>query len=223
MTNKQFCKILRELNGVKGLLTGKRVVILDSRKSKNGNEYQKTIGLVGEIQYTGSREFGVKFIEIDNPSSNKGLFYYGINEFNFVEDNIGGNNMKVTGNYVVAKVCFLQGCNTTTQYSFALFDKDVSVGDTVLCDTQNGYAVGKVQCLIPKEDYVGTAVTKEIICKVDFSEFEKRKENRKKKETLKKRMNEMVKENQELVLFQMLAEKNPEMKALLDEYNNVVI
>lgn len=141
---------------------------------------------------------------------------------NFKKDT-GGNNMKVIGNYIVAKVVFLQGRNTITPYSFALFDKDISVGDMVLCDTQNGYVVGKIQCLIPKEDYVGTTVTKEIICKVDFSEFEKRKENRKKKETLKKHMNEMVKENQELVLFQMLAEKNPEMKALLDEYNNIVI
>ena len=131
----------------------------------------------------------------------------------------GGTDMAaVTGNYRVAVVRFVDGGNQGTNYSFALFDNDIEVDDLVLCDTQRGYNVAKVTEIIKQEDYSGVTITKEIICKVDFSNFEKRKEIRKRKEAIKKQMDKMVKQNQELVLYQMLAEKNPDMKAMLDEY-----
>lgn len=129
---------------------------------------------------------------------------------------------EVKGNYGVVMVKFLQGTNTIKEYAFALFDTSVLIGDCVLCDTANGYNVAKVVNIISKEEYVGEKVTKEIICKVDFSEFEKRKELRKKKENIKKQMDKMVKDNQELVLYQMLAEKNPEMAKMLEEYKQLM-
>ena len=132
--------------------------------------------------------------------------------------------MDVKGNYHVAIVKFVQGYNVSKEYAFALFNSDtdvIVVGDNVLCDTSQGYNVGKVTKIIPQSEYSGCAVTKEIICKVDFTEFEKRKELRKEKEALKKQMDKMVKDNQELFLYQALAEKNTEMAAMLAKYREL--
>lgn len=130
----------------------------------------------------------------------------------------GEETMAVKGNYRVALVKFIQGSNTYKEYAFALFDFDVNVDDFVLCDTSMGYNVAKVTKIVPQSEYSGCTVTKEIVCKIDFTEFESRKELRKQKDNLKKQMDKMVKNNQELFLYQALAEKNPEMAALLAAY-----
>lgn len=127
----------------------------------------------------------------------------------------------VTGNYRIAIVNFLKGSNTTKGYSFALFDSSIMVDDIVLCDTSVGYQVAKVIDIVEQFDYNGADVTKEIICKVDFSNFQKRIEERKRKVELKAKMDAMVKDDKELMLYQMLAEKNPVMKEMLDEYTNI--
>lgn len=127
----------------------------------------------------------------------------------------------VTGNYRIAIVNFLKGSNTTKGYSFALFDSSITVDDIVLCDTSVGYQVAKVIDIVEQLNYNGADVTKEIICKVDFSNFQKRIEERKRKVELKAKMDAMVKDDKELMLYQMLAEKNPVMKEMLDEYTNI--
>lgn len=127
----------------------------------------------------------------------------------------------VTGNYRIAIVNFLKGSNTTKGYSFALFDWSIMVDDIVLCDTSVGYQVAKVIDIVEQLDYNGADVTKEIICKVDFTNFQKRIEERKRKVELKAKMDAMVKDDKELMLYQMLAEKNPVMKEMLDEYTNI--
>lgn len=127
----------------------------------------------------------------------------------------------VTGNYRIAIVNFLKGSNTTKGYSFALFDSSITVDDIVLCDTSVGYQVAKVIDIVEQLNYNGVDVTKEIICKVDFSNFQKRIEERKRKVELKAKMDAMVKDDKELMLYQMLAEKNPVMKEMLDEYTNI--
>lgn len=128
---------------------------------------------------------------------------------------------EVKGNYNVAMCKFVQGTNTTKEYAFALFNDDIYVGDCVLCDTTCGYNIAKVVNVIPKLEYDGTKVTKEIICKVDFSDFNHRAETRKKKEAIKKQMDKMVKENHDIVLYQMLAKENPEMENMLREYQSL--
>lgn len=133
----------------------------------------------------------------------------------------GDNNMLV-GNYRVAMVKFVQGTNTVKGYAFALYDNDITVGDLVLCDTSNGYNVAKVEEILSKSDYEGTTVTKEVICKVDFTNFENRKENRAKAIKIKAEMDKKIKEMQELTLFEMMAEKSPELKEMLEAYKGLL-
>ena len=124
----------------------------------------------------------------------------------------------ITGNYRVAMVKFIQGTNTDKKYAFALFNDELEVDDCVLCDTRNGYSVGKIVEIISKDEYNGVEITKEIICYVDFSDFEQRKKNREEAKKLKSEMDKKMKEMQELALYEMMAEKSPELKAMLDNY-----
>lgn len=142
-----------------------------------------------------------------------------VNEQNNI--NKGDNNMLI-GNYRVAIVNFLHGTNTIKGYAFALFDTDVNVDDLVLCDTSCGYSVAKVVEIVPKSEYEGVNVTKEIVCKVDFTNFETRKENRAKAAKLKVDMDKKIKEMQELAVFEMMAEKNPELKEMLKAYKELM-
>lgn len=83
----------------------------------------------------------------------------------------------------------------------------------MLCDTSVGYQVAKVIDIVEQLDYDGA--------KVDFSDFQKRIEERKCKVELKAKMDAMVKDDKELMLYQMLAERNPVMRGMLDEYTNI--
>lgn len=129
--------------------------------------------------------------------------------------------MAVSGKYRVAKVKMLQGVNTDKMYSFALFDNDVQEGDDVLVDTQYGFQAAKVIEIQSQDEYTGCAITREVICKLNFKDFENRKIMRKKREDLKKKMDKMVRENQEAILYQAVAEKNPEMARLFAEFQSL--
>ena len=138
------------------------------------------------------------------------------------ENNITkGDNEMITGNYRIAMVKFVQGTNTVKEYAFALFDEYVGVDNYVLCDTANGYGVAKVIDIIAKDEYDGD-VTKEIICGLNFVDFEQRKKNREEAKKLKSEMDKKMKEMQELALYEMMAEKSPELKEMLDAYKGLV-
>lgn len=135
------------------------------------------------------------------------------------------NNMCVKGNYDVAMVKFVQGVNTTKKYAFALFDNTITVDDTVLVDTSNGYGVAVVDDIHSKADYeeLGCSLpTREVICKIDFTAFDERKAKRAKAIKLKQDMDKKVKSLQEIAVFELLAEKSPELKEMLDEYKTLM-
>ena len=138
------------------------------------------------------------------------------------ENNITkGDNEMITGNYKIAMVKFVQGTNTVKGYAFALFDENINVDDCVLCDTANGYGVAKVIDIIAKDEYDGD-VTKEIICRVDFTNFEQRKKNREEAKKLKIEMDKKMKEMQELALYEMMAKDCPELAEMLETYKGLV-
>ena len=126
------------------------------------------------------------------------------------------------GTYNVAMVKMLQGVNTTKEYAFALYDEKVNVDDLVLCDTQYGYAVARVVNIMPLEEYEGVNITKEVICKVDFDDFEKRKDAKRRAKKLKSSMDKIVKELQDIALVELMAEKSPELKSMLDKYKELM-
>lgn len=134
-----------------------------------------------------------------------------------IEKYKGEQIMALTGNFKIATVNFIQGYNTNRKYGFALFDDEIKEGDIVLCDSDNGYNIAKVVGIMTQEEY-GKSVTKEIVCKCDFAPFEKRKAIRKQKVEIKKKLDKAVKENQNLILYKTIAQNNPDVAALLAEY-----
>ena len=149
---------------------------------------------------------------------------YNENSLSLVDNKmiIKGDDKMLIGNYNIAMVKFVQGFDTTKGYAFALFDNNIAVNDLVLCDTSNGYNVAKVIEIFSQSEYEGASVTKEIICKVDFADFETRKENRKKAKKLKVEMDKKIKDLQEFTLYEMMAEKCPELKEMIDTYKKLV-
>ena len=132
--------------------------------------------------------------------------------------------MYVKGNYEVALVKFVEGATTDKEYAFALFDNCASFGDAVLVDTANGYGVAIISNIFDKSDYeeLGCSMpTREIICKIDFTAFDERKEKRIRAVKLKNEMDSLVKSLQEIAVFELLSEKSPELKTLLDEYKSI--
>jgi len=142
------------------------------------------------------------------------------NEENNITDK--GDNEMITGNYRVAMVKFVQGTNTDKKYAFALFEDYISVDEYVLCDTAHGYSVGKVIEIINKDEYDGVEITKEIISPINFYYFEQRKKNREEAKKLKSEMDKKMKEMQELALYEMMAEKSPELKEMLNQYKTLM-
>lgn len=66
-----------------------------------------------------------------------------------------------------------------------------------------------------------TGGLKEIVCKVDFTAWNERRERAKRMNELQCMMNNRVRDLQETALLEMLASKDPELKAMLDEYKTL--
>ena len=173
----------------------------------------QSYGNIGKVMVAGSEGCFVEFDNWNN-SGEKSLYIKNVN-MRLYE---GYREVKlmsvVTGNYNVATVKFLTGYNTDKEYIFALFDNTVVVGDCVVCNT-NEYSVARVLNIQPKGDKLPT---NEIICKADFSDFLQRKSDRELKAKLKREMDMLISEDRDLVLYQALADKNPKMAELLNQY-----
>lgn len=123
--------------------------------------------------------------------------------------------------YLIAKVNFVKGFNKSKEYAFRLYDTNIRVGDYVLTDSANDFVVAKVVNIISPNKYFGVAATKDIICKVDFSAWNRRKESA----TINKlvtAMDKRVKENRNLCFYRELAKSDPELQHLIDRYDNIM-
>ena len=130
--------------------------------------------------------------------------------------------MALTGDFRIATVKFISGYNKNKEYGFALYDYfTIKVNDYVLCDTQYGYNVAKVVDVMSQEEY-GKSVTKEIICKCDFTAYETRQDIRNKVKMVKKKLDKAVKENQNMTLYKAIAKDNSEVANLLSEYEKLL-
>ena len=65
-------------------------------------------------------------------------------------------------------------------------------------------------------------ITAEVICPVDTSAYDERVNKRKAAEDLKKKMDDAIKKMDEEYKYEMYAEKNADLKAMLDQYRELV-
>jgi hypothetical protein len=182
---------------------------------------------------------GVTFNDFDNPSSQYNCFWIGINLLvTFCEQGIlkyKENSFVINNNeeeiimedFKVVKISFCEGSNTSSVYPYALIDDmELTVGDLVVVKpAHHPITLARVVGFENEpsaNDVHFASQGREIINKVDTSAYEQRIKNRKRKAELKREMDKLVSENKELVLYAAVAENNPKMAELLNEYKNLI-
>lgn len=130
---------------------------------------------------------------------------------------------KLTGYKQVAAV--KQGYST---YYYAIYDdgRKYYPGDSVIVSGAASGMVQKIEEIIDPEEATNRMgnknITAEVIAYVDMSAYEERVEKRKAAEKLKKNMDKVIKEMDESSKYEMYAERNPELKEMLDTYKKLV-
>jgi len=176
----------------------------------------RVITVAVEIPKWGTLTYNSKNLKLDDNNTNN------------IETNEGENNM-LMGNYTVCKVKFIEGANVNKEYHYALYDDNICIDDYVVVKSaHHGFALARVADIIPNayvtqtmRDYCNEG--REIISKFDMWSYEERVEKRKQAKQLKADMDKKMKEMQELAMFEMMAEKNPELKEMLDKYKELIL
>lgn len=159
----------------------------------------------------------------DNVRSMSGHFYFKGFELSAATDNtidiLEENNMQNITNYLnIAKIRFIDGNNSST-YEYANFDPSLKEGDMcVVKSAHNGLGVATVVEIINRTDI---QTLREVVAKVDTEAYDLRVANRAQMAELKGKMKERAKQLQDIALYQMLAKDDPDMAALLNEYQSI--
>lgn len=161
---------------------------------------------------------GVKLDNHTNKSSTYGVFWFKPTEVDIIES----EEIIMCENYSVVAVQFLDGSNTDKKYMYALYDDTIVEGDLVVVKTgHHGLAVAKVVAF--EGNKPGTVCCgREIICKVDMTAYEARKQKAQMMTDLKNRMDVKVQQLQQTALYELLSEKDPELATMLAEYKSLL-
>lgn len=187
---------------------------IGDRVEIHGMQYDgKFWGKMGTVDRISNGHIGVLVDRHKNAASGYGCYWFSSGDLKIMKE----ASIMLCEGYKTVGVRFLSGSNTTKVYAYACYDENVKEGDIVVVQTgHHGMSVAQVASL----EYTGEVqASREIISVVDMQAYEERKARAKKKAELKKTMDKKVRELQETALYEMLAEKSPELKAILEEYN----
>ena len=124
-------------------------------------------------------------------------------------------------NYLnIAKIKFIDSPYSGTKtYDYANFDPELTVGDICVVKSANhGLGIAKVEEIVDRNDIT---TQREIVAKVDTSAYDERVANRTKSVELKAKMQERVRQLQDIALYKIMAENDPTMSELLKEYQAI--
>ena len=171
------------------------------------------VNQVGTVVRVYDDVIGVKFDSNYNTRSKYGAYWFKRKEIDLIESEM----FLMNENCTVAHVQFLDGTNQDKTYAYALYDEGIIPNDLVVVKTgHHGMAVAKVISIGGNMNSVSHG--REIICKVDTTAYDSRKEKAKKVIDLKVQMDKKVQHLQQTAIYEMLAEKDPELAAMLNEY-----
>ena len=115
---------------------------------------------------------------------------------------------------------------TTGKY-YAYYDLKLSEDDVIVVKNPQGFSVAKVIKVIEKNEvteqmrnYIEYGY--EVVDLVSTCSYEERVENRKIAKELKIEMDRKMKKMQEITLYEMMAEKCPELKQMLESYKKLM-
>lgn len=106
---------------------------------------------------------------------------------------------------------------------YALYDENIAVGNFVLCANEYGvHTIGQVTKIFENDAEIDLRKCREIICKIDYSNYVERQARLKKIEKLKTAMAKKKEELNELAVYQALAATSPEMAEMLKELKELL-
>lgn len=111
---------------------------------------------------------------------------------------------------------YSSGCECLKKFSyFANIELGLREGDIVLCETQHGVCMGKV-VEVPEADMRYTGSLRNVLQKLDVDYLWRDKLKEVQIREIKGKLAEMKRTFEERALLEMMAEKMPEAKALLE-------
>lgn len=189
-----------------------RVTILPYASYKG--KYTSEAGTVMRVY---ENTVGVKLDNFTNKSSQYGVFWFKPSEIQITES----EDYIMQDDFIVVGVQFLDAGDNGKKYMYALYDTTIQVGNTVVVKTgHHGLSLAKVVSL---EDGRQAEVQcgREVICKVDMTAYEERREKARKLAELKRKMDVKVQQLQQTAIYELLSEKDPELAALLNEFKTI--
>lgn len=131
----------------------------------------------------------------------------------------GESKMKLSGFKKVA-VVEISG----KDYYYALYDENIKAEDKVLVTGRlvaDILIVKNVLTVDEAKEICSVNICEEVKCKVDLSAYNKRVEDRKEAEKLRKKMDEEIKKMDELNKYEMYADRNPALREMLEQLKSL--
>lgn len=197
------------------MTTGARVRVLPG--AGYNDRFAGRLGVVVYYTELCASKIGVQLDSVSNPRSKYNAFWLDIDYLEIIES----EETFMIPNYILVTVRFLDGSNTNMTYSYACYDLNILEGDLVVVKTgHHGFALAKVAEVAP-EFAEPVKFGREVVARVDLSEYEARKAQAKRLAEVKASMDAKVKELQAFAVYELLAEKDPALKNLLAEFKQL--
>lgn len=206
------------LNRKLGFEVGSRVKVIKQKSYKSVN----LIGECGTIRDLSGSRIRVKLDNMRNPNSSYGAFYFVPGELEIIDELMEVKSMQnnITNYLNIAKIKFIDNVYANSKtYEYANFDASLKAGDVCVVKSANhGFGLATVEEIVERNDIV---TQREIVAKVDTDAYKERIANRAKAADLKAKMQERVKQLQDIALYKMMAENDPTMLEMLKEYQDI--
>lgn len=198
---------------------GARVKVIRQRKYPS----EKLLGLIGTVRTDSGSNVSVIFDTITNVRSSYGCFYFKPNELVEVDENnneiVEEKTMSKITNYLNNVTIKFIGDSVPCSYVYANYDSDIKVGD--LCVVKPANHTMNLARVVAINDCNDFELQREVVAKVYTEDYDRRVEMRAKAAELKNKMEARAKQLQDVALYQMLAKDDPEMAALLSEFQGL--
>lgn len=200
-----------------------RVTILPSQKYSG--RYTGQNGTIIKVYGSGrGKLYGIRLDDLYNNASIEGLFWFERRALETIQtnNNTERNEDKIMiNNYVAVDVTFNGGNKVT--YAWYPTDFDLHVGDLVACQTlRHGIVIAEASRIYT--DPMGAPTPKrgrELLCVVPVEQYKARRACERDMQRIKAEMDKQVYQMREEAMYDMLAENNPTLKALLTQYREL--
>lgn len=189
------------------------------RVTQKAKEYGKNLtGRLGVVKrvYTDAKSVAVEIEGEYNHNSGYGYFWFQARGLERVE--VCKEDDFMLDGYVVATV---KNFENGVENNYACYDKSVAADDIVVVAVQGVYCVGKVVAVKEASEDCKPSGNREVVCKVCDDEYKDRKQREKEMRQLKAEMDKRVESLQAVALYELMAEKDPSLREMLEKFKHL--